>query len=113
MRLRDAALRTLELCRHEHYEDSPWREQSLYAYDSRLQALYGYYAFGDYRFPHVSFDILAHTLDEDGFLSLVAPGAVLLIFLSLPLHGWLRWRKIGFIAARGLCSMRWSLSLRL
>lgn len=35
---------------HEHYEDYPWREQALYAFDSRNQALYGYYAFGNYDF---------------------------------------------------------------
>ncbi|MCL2473119.1 MAG: family 78 glycoside hydrolase catalytic domain, partial [Treponema sp.] len=31
--------RTLELCLHEHYEDCPWREQGLYAFDSRNQML--------------------------------------------------------------------------
>lgn len=73
-RVQEIAVRTLELCRHEHYEDCPWREQSLYAYDSRLQALHGYYAFGDYRFPEVSFSLLGRTLEENGFLALTAPG---------------------------------------
>lgn len=73
-RIHEVAVRTLELCRHEHYEDCPWREQALYAYDSRLQALYGYYALGDYRFPEVSFSLLGQTLDENGFLALTAPG---------------------------------------
>ncbi len=74
MKLHDTAVRTLELCRHEHYEDCPWREQALYGYDSRLQALYGYYAFGDYRFPEVSFGMLHETLKASGFLGLIAPG---------------------------------------
>ena len=43
-------IRTLELCMHEHYEDCPWREQGLYAYDSRNQILYGYYVWGNYDF---------------------------------------------------------------
>ena len=37
--------RTLHLCMHEHYEDTPWREQGLYANDGRNQALTGYYVF--------------------------------------------------------------------
>lgn len=73
-RVQEVAVRTLELCRHEHYEDCPWREQALYGYDSRLQALYGYYAFGDYRFPEVSFSLLGRTLDDNGLLALTAPG---------------------------------------
>jgi hypothetical protein len=73
-RVNQVAVRTLELCRHEHYEDCPWREQSLYAYDSRLQALCGYHAFGDYDFPRVSFSLLGKGLDETGLLELIAPG---------------------------------------
>lgn len=72
--IHEIALRTLDLCRHEHYEDCPWREQALYGYDGRLQALYGYYAFGDYRFPEVSFTLLGKSLDDRGFLQLTAPG---------------------------------------
>lgn len=72
-RIHEVAARTLELCRHEHYEDCPAREQALYSYDARLQALYGYYAFGDYLFPEVSFSLLGKTLNEHGFLALTAP----------------------------------------
>ena len=74
--LRITAIRTLELCMHEHYEDCPWREQSLYAFDSRNQALYGYYAFGEYRFPEESFRLLGWSLREDGLLELSAPARV-------------------------------------
>lgn len=73
-RVHQVAVRTLELCRHEHYEDCPWREQALYGYDSRLQALYGYHAFGDYLFPQVSLSLLHETCSPKGFLELIAPG---------------------------------------
>ena len=65
--------RTLALCMHEHYEDCPWREQSLYAGDGRNQALYGYYAFGNYDFAAASFDLLGRGLRPDGLLELTAP----------------------------------------
>lgn len=69
--------RTLHLCMHEHYEDCPWREQSLYAFDSRNQALYGYYAFGNYDFAAASFDLLGRGYHSfDGFLELCAPARV-------------------------------------
>lgn len=75
--IHEMGLRTLKLCRHEHYEDSPWREQSLYAYDARLQALYGYYAFGDYAFPAVSLNLLGDSYDPNtGLIALTAPGDV-------------------------------------
>ena len=60
--------KTLELCMHEHYEDCPWREQSQYGMDSRVQVLCGYYAFGEYDFPRETFRMMSHALKEDGFL---------------------------------------------
>jgi len=72
----DVATRTLRLCMHEHYEDSPWREQGLYANDARNQALCGYYCFGEYRFPRVSLSLLGDGLKDDGYLELCAPAEV-------------------------------------
>lgn len=72
-RIFEVSQRTLHLCMHEHYEDCPWREQALYANDSRIQALTGYYAFGEYDFPRVSFDLLAQTLGDDGYQEMCAP----------------------------------------
>ncbi|MEK7413073.1 MAG: family 78 glycoside hydrolase catalytic domain [Planctomycetota bacterium] len=72
-------VRTLQLCMHEHYEDTPWREQSLYAFDSRNQALCGYYAFGNYDFAAASFTLLGQGFRPDvGQLGLCAPARVLL-----------------------------------
>ncbi len=72
-RILDTCRRTLMLCMHDHYEDTPWREQALYANDSRTQALCGYYAFGETRFPSASLSLLGHGLRTDGFLALTAP----------------------------------------
>jgi Alpha-L-rhamnosidase N-terminal domain./Bacterial alpha-L-rhamnosidase. len=69
----DVAVRTAHLCMHEHYEDTPWREQALYGMDSRLQALCGYYCFGDYDFPISSFELLGDSMREDGYLQICAP----------------------------------------
>ncbi len=72
-RIYDVSCRTLHLCIHEHYEDTPWREQALYANDSRNQALTGYYTFGEYDVPRVSFDMLSTTFKDDGYQELCAP----------------------------------------
>jgi len=72
-RILEVGRRTLALCMHEHYEDTPWREQALYANDSRTQALCGYYAFGETAFPAGSLSLLGRGLREDGFLELTAP----------------------------------------
>jgi alpha-L-rhamnosidase len=69
----DVSVRTARLCMHEHYEDTPWREQALYGMDSRIQALCGYYCFGDYDFPISSFELLGNSLKEDGYLEICAP----------------------------------------
>lgn len=72
----DTCKRTLIMCMHEHYEDCPWREQALYAMDSRNQMLAGYYAFGEYEFPKASLRLLGRSLRPDGLLELCAPARV-------------------------------------
>lgn len=71
---RELAIRTLNLCMHEHYEDCPWREQALYGYDSRNQMLYGYYTWGNYDFAASSIDLLGKSFDGERYFSLSAPG---------------------------------------
>lgn len=70
------SVRTLELCMHEHYEDCPWREQALYAYDSRNQILYGNYIWNNHRFAAASLELLGKGLREDGLLALCAPSRI-------------------------------------
>ena len=67
---------TLRCSMHEHYEDCPWREQALYAMDSRNQMLSGYYAFGEFTQPRESLRTLSLSLREDGLLELCAPARV-------------------------------------
>ena len=74
-RLNHLSVETLKLCMHEHYEDCPWREQGLYAYDSRNQILYGYYVWGNYDFAAASIDLLGKSYDGERYLALTAPGA--------------------------------------
>ncbi len=69
-------IRTLHLCMHEHYEDTPWREQALYAFDGRNQALCGYHCFGEYSFPAASFALLGRSLGEDGYQQMCAPADI-------------------------------------
>ncbi|MCE5323557.1 family 78 glycoside hydrolase catalytic domain [bacterium] len=69
----ETCARTLHLCMHDHYEDTPWREQALYAMDMRNQALTGYYCFGEYDFPAASIALLGKSLRDDGFLEMCAP----------------------------------------
>ena len=72
-KLREVGLRTMRMCMHDHYEDCPWREQGLYSYDSRNQMIFGYYAWGNYRFAEASLDLLGNGFNPDGHLNLCAP----------------------------------------
>jgi hypothetical protein len=75
-RIYEVGIRTLHLCMHEHYEDTPWREQALYSMDSRNEALCGYYCFGEYDFPEASLTLLGQGLRADGYLELCAPARI-------------------------------------
>ena len=85
-KLRQVALNTMKLCMHEHYEDCPWREQALYAYDSRNQALFGYYAWGNYEFAAASIELLGRGIRPDGLLELCAPARVP---VTIPIFSWI------------------------
>lgn len=72
----ETAKHTLRCCVHQHYEDCPWREQALYAFDSRNQMLFGYYAFGELEQPKANLKLLALSQRDDGLLELCAPARV-------------------------------------
>ena len=74
-RIYDTCVHTLRCCMHEHYEDCPWREQSLYALDSRNQMLAGYIAFEEYDYAEKNMLLLAKGADKNGFLPICAPCA--------------------------------------
>lgn len=85
-RIYDICVETLHLCMHEHYEDCPWREQALYAMDSRNQMLCGYYAFGEYRFPRANLELISKDNRADGLLSICYPMTANLVIPSFSLH---------------------------
>ena len=72
-RIYDTSVRTLRLCMHEHYEDCPWREQALYALDSRNQMLFGYYAFKETEYARSNLLLINQGLRPDGLLSICFP----------------------------------------
>ena len=82
----DTSVRTLKLCMHEHYEDTPWREQSLYCFDSRNQMLCGYYAFREFAFAKANLKLIAEDRRADGLLSICFPSSVDLTIPSFSLH---------------------------
>jgi len=82
----DICVNTLKLCMHEHYEDCPWREQALYAMDSRNQILCGYYAFGETRFPRSALQLMSKDNRADGLLSICYPINRDLVIPSFSLH---------------------------
>ncbi len=85
-RIYDVSVRTLELCMHDHYEDSPWREQGLYTMDSRNQMLCGYYAFEGYAFQRASLLLFSKDDRPDGQLATCAPCGIDLALPSFTLH---------------------------
>jgi hypothetical protein len=82
----DTCIRTSELCMHDHYEDCPWREQALYAMDSRNQMLCGYYAFQEYRFARQNLYLMSKDQRKDGLLSICTPSDFNLVIPSFSLH---------------------------
>ena len=84
----DLCIRTLNLCMMEHYVDCPWREQCLYAFDSRNQMLFGYYAFDKGNADYVRANLLFMSKDyrEDGLMSICYPCGHDLTIPSFSLH---------------------------
>ena len=75
-RIYDVSVNTLKQCMHEHYEDSPWREQAMYAMDSRNQMLCGYQVFEGTVYQREMILLMAQGQRPDGLLSLCFPGGM-------------------------------------
>jgi len=59
---------TVQMCMQDHYEDCPWREQTLYCGDLAVGALLSYYAFGTQDLARKSLRQLARLQDKDGLI---------------------------------------------
>ncbi len=79
---------TLELCMMEHYVDCPWREQCLYAFDSRNQMLCGYYAFegGNTQYARANLLLMGKDDRADKLLSICFPSHLDLTIPSFSLY---------------------------
>lgn len=77
---------TLKLCMLEHYVDCPWREQGLYAFDSRNQMLAGYYAFGNYDYAKSNLLLMSMDRRKDNLLSITTPSGGDLVIPSFSLY---------------------------
>ena len=84
----DACVKTLRCSMMEHYVDCPWREQALYACDSRNQMLCGYYAFegGNLDYAKASLTLMGEDSRSDGMLSICFPCGIPLAIPSFSLH---------------------------
>ena len=69
----EVCIQTLKHCMHDHYEDSPWREQGLYTMDSRNEMLCGYDIFHETEFPKACLRLIALSVREDGMAELCSP----------------------------------------
>ncbi len=72
-RFHEVSARTLRLCLHEKYENCPWREQSICAYDARNQALFGYGLWGNYARAAAMIRLFAQGVLPSGFLRAATP----------------------------------------
>jgi hypothetical protein len=84
----DICVNTLRLCMMEHYVDTPWREQCLYAFDSRNQMLCGYYAFADGNrdYARANLKLIGEDRRADGLLSICYPCGTELAIPSFSLY---------------------------
>lgn len=84
----DACVNTLKLCMMEHYVDTSWREQCLYVYDSRNQALCGYHAFenGNADYVRANLKLISQDRREDGLLAICYPCGMDLTIPSFSLY---------------------------
>lgn len=84
----DICVNTLRLCMMEHYVDCPWREQCLYAFDSRNQMLSGYCAFegGNFNYARAMLLLMSKDTKKDNIMSICYPSGLALTIPSFSLY---------------------------
>lgn len=84
----DSCVNSLKLCMMEHYVDTPWREQCLYVYDSRNQALCGYQVFenGNADYVRANLKLISQDRREDDLLAICYPCGMDLTIPSFSLY---------------------------
>ena len=85
-KLYDVALRTLQLCMHETYEDCPYYEQLMYACDTRLEMLFTYAATSDHALPMQAIRLFGSSLQNNGFTQARFPSREDQIIPAFALH---------------------------
>ncbi len=85
-KLYDVALRTLQLCMHDTYEDCPYYEQLMYEGDSRLEILFTYAATSDTRLPEYAIRLFASSLLPEGLTQARFPSRKLQIIPDFSLY---------------------------
>ena len=73
-RIWEVASKTLELCMQDYFCDCIWREQSMYAYDGRMELLACYHGFDAPEYARESLRICAERKRSDRLLEMCAPG---------------------------------------
>ena len=113
-RIYDVCVNTLKLCMMEHYVDCPWREQALYAFDSRNQMLCGYNAFegGNAEYARANLKLISEDRRPDALLSLTYPSGGESVIPAFSLHYIIAmWEYVSYtgdvsLAAEALPKMR-------
>ena len=82
----DTAIHTLKCCYHDHFEDCPWREQSFYTLDSRLQMLAYYQVFDNQEAILSAIELILNDWRKDGQLNICFPTDASLVIPSYSLY---------------------------
>jgi len=72
-RIYEISADTAELCMHDHFEDCPWREQTLYAGDVHVEGLVAATLFGDTKLARKCLRDFARTQRADGAIAPSGP----------------------------------------
>lgn len=96
----DVGRYTVQLCMQDHYEDCPWREQTLYTGDLAVSAPLSYYAFGTDDLSRKCLRQMARLQDADGLIPMLGPAPSNLFYVpeypAAWVHAlWAHWQHWG------------------